>query len=126
MFFIKGRNMMKKEMILLKYEDCWADEFDVSSWQIVKADTWNSLKYNFLKKFKDKEFSFCFGTNEEMFYSWGIEFINKIDIQILTSDEVKMIKKIFKCTQMGQFDFIDIIEYAIDSAEESDEESEEE
>lgn len=109
---------MKKEKLLLKYEDDWADEFEISAWQIIDANKWNSLKDKFLEKFKDNEFSFYFGTNEEIFYSHGREFIDKIDIRVLTSDEVKMIKNIFKCTQMGPFDFIDIINFALESDEE--------
>jgi hypothetical protein len=105
---------MSKEKVLLIYEDNWTDEMDVYAWQITDMFKWESLKDEFLENVGNNEFSFYFGANEDMQYDNAMLFIDQIREQPLTTDEAKSIKKVFGCTEMGQINIIEKLQYGIE------------
>ncbi len=105
---------MSKEKVLLVFDDNWADEFDISAWQIVDKDKWESLREQFLEKVGDNSFSFYFGTNEDMEYDNASAFIDQISEKAITSEEAKLIKKIFGCSEMGTIDILGKLQYGIE------------
>lgn len=105
---------MSKEKVLLVFDDNWADEFDISAWQIVDKDRWESLRDQFLEKVGENNFCCCFGTNEEIDYDNASAFVDQISEKAITAEEAKLIKKIFGCTEMGAIDIIDKLQYGIE------------
>lgn len=78
---------------LIKFDKDWADEFNVYGFQIFEQVEWDKL-YKKLKKNKNKEVSFNFGTNE----GWDEEpiqsFLDDIEIIEITEDEKNIIEKL--------------------------------
>ena len=105
---------MNKEKVLLTYEDNWADEFDISAWQIVDMARWESLRDEFLEKVGENNFCCCFGTNEEIDYDNASAFIDQISERLITTEEAKLIKKIFGVAGMGSIDIIGKLQYGIE------------
>lgn len=105
---------MSKEKVLLVFDDNWADEFDISAWQIVDKDKWESLRDEFIEKVGENTFCCCFGTNEEIDYDNASAFIDQISEKAITAEEAKLIKKIFGVTEMGAIDIIGKLQYGIE------------
>ena len=111
---VETSDNMSKEKVLLVFDDNWADEFDISAWQIVDKDKWESLRDEFIEKVGENTFCCCFGTNEEIDYDNASAFIDQISEKAITTEEAKIIKKIFGCTEMGAIDIIGKLQYGIE------------
>lgn len=93
---------------LIKFDKDWADEFNVYGFKIFEQQEWDKL-YKKLKKNKDKETSFGFGTNE----GWDDEtiqsFLDDLEIIEITEDEKTTLEKLFN-DSFGVFpDFEDMV-----------------
>lgn len=91
-------------MILVMYEDDWADEMDIYGFCLMTSEQW---KY---KKNEIKHTSFpqevYFGTNEYNVYENPEEFLNKFTEKEVTESEAKTINKFFT-SDYGRFPFIE-------------------
>lgn len=115
---------MSKNKVLLKFEDNWADEMDICSWQIVDKAAFESIRDSFILKYEDREFNIGIGSNEDIEYDNAKAFLEKIDVTDITDEEVKTIKKLFKTLAMS--DPVDILETLTYLVEEVDEDIDDE
>lgn len=87
---------------LVKFDKDWADEFSVYGFAIFEQSEWDDL-YKKLKKNKNKEVSFGFGTNE----GWDNEsigdFLSDIKVIQITNEEKLVITKLFGGNDYGVF-----------------------
>lgn len=111
---VETSDNMSKEKVLLVYDDNWADEFNISAWQIIDKDKWESLRDQFLEKVGENNFCCCFGTNEEIDYDNASAFIDQIAERPISAEEFKTIKKVFGVTEMGAIDIIGKLQYGIE------------
>ena len=80
-----------KKFHLLKFDDNWADEMDVSGFVVYDEDEYKA----WLDKIPDRQFSYGIGTNEEIEYSDAEEFLRSVTVTSLTSEEVQFFFKFF-------------------------------
>ena len=79
---------------VLKFEDNYADEFDVEGFVVVKsefAEKWKELVGSF-----EDSFSFGFGSNEANDYDNGADFVSNITSVVITKEEAIVLANIFK------------------------------
>jgi hypothetical protein len=91
--------------VLVKFDDNWADEMDVSGFKIFdNLDAWEKCVNEFTKNRFDGEepeddeenyFEVYFGTNEYNEYESMDEFISNFDIAEISDEEAVAIEKIF-------------------------------
>lgn len=83
-----------KKFYILKYEDNWADEMDIQSFVILNEED----KINFYDKAKNnlnklnKELVVSLGTNEEIIFKKGSDFIKKLKVKEMSETEANIIK----------------------------------
>jgi len=80
------------EYVLVKWEDNWADEMDVSGFRIYEKPIWDNMQSK-LTAYKD-EFTICIGTNEEIDYSNGKDLLKCMTSVLLTESEYKAILRV--------------------------------
>lgn len=103
-----------KKYKLVKFDDNWADEMDISGYIIMESDKWEKIENN-LKNYKDRIYV-GFGTNEDNDYRNGKEFLNTIDVKNITEEEIKTLKKLLG-SEYGNTSF----SYAFENVDEGDE-----
>lgn len=83
---------MKKEMLLLKFDKDWADEFDVKGFAFLSVDQWEYYK----KEAKNCEYPIesYFGTNEAIEFDNAEDFISSFEVKPITIMEINMMKSI--------------------------------
>jgi len=89
-----------KSKVLLKFEDNWADEIDICSWQIVEKEDFELARDRFLENYKDREYSICIGTNEEIEYCNAEKFLSVIEVIDISDEEESVIIKVFGTSKM--------------------------
>ena len=102
------------DMLLVKFEDNYADEFDMSGFQIMTKDTYQEMRdaiVGFFKKHSIMEM--YFGTNEAMYWESASDMLGAFTSVEITAEEVSVIDKLFWRYERGWFpDVMDYIEYA--------------
>jgi len=94
-------------MLLIKFDENWADEMDVSGFKLFKSEQdWQKA----IKEFKDEReieddedccFSIYFGTNEENEYESFSEFLNCFEVTTVSDAEVSVLEKLFPKIDYG-------------------------
>lgn len=81
---------------LVKEDANWADEFDVASFKVIKAESKEDVIKK-IEKERDSEYpmSFYFGTNEDIEIQSREELEKALEIKQITDEELKVIKKFF-------------------------------
>ena len=87
-------------MILVKFDDNWADEMDVSGFKIFdNLDAWNKALEEKKKRREleddDQYFEVCFGTNEYIEYDSFSSFLNRFQITEISKDTAEIIGMLF-------------------------------
>jgi NurA-like 5'-3' nuclease len=92
-------------MLLVKFDDNWADEMDVSGFKLFdNLDAWNAAIAEFKaeKEIVDGEdnedngyFEVCFGTNEYIEYETVEEFLTQFDITEISDAAAAVIETLF-------------------------------
>jgi hypothetical protein len=87
-------------MILVKFDDNWADEMDVSGFKIFdNLDAWNKAleKKKTILELEDDEqyFEVCFGTNEYIEYDSFSEFLERFQITEISKDTAEVFGAMF-------------------------------
>jgi len=86
-------------MILVKFDDNWADEMDVSGFKLYdNIDAWNAAIAKFKEKRKiDEEnyFEVYFGTNEWIEYDSLDEFLNNFKVIEISDTDAAVIGAMF-------------------------------
>lgn len=92
-------------MNLIKFASNYADEFDVSGFQILTGDEWEELKQEALKYFSDDShrdsdygrisFAWYFGTNEELQFDSYEDWLNCIEVIPLDKIQTEVLHELF-------------------------------
>jgi hypothetical protein len=101
-----------KNMLLVKFDENWADEMDVSGFKLFKSQkAWDKA----IKEFKEEKeieddddccFSVYFGTNEENEYESMSEFLDLFEVIELSNEQANVIDSLFpeaSCSGFGHF-----------------------
>lgn len=97
-----------KKFYILKYEDNWADEMDIQSFVILNEED----KIKFYDKAKNnldklnKELVVCLGTNEEIIFKKGSDFIKKLKVKEMSETEANIIKNYISKKYYGPADIL--------------------
>jgi len=96
-------------MLLVKFDENWADEMDVSGFKLFKSEQdWQKA----IKKFKDEReiedeedccFSIYFGTNEDNEYTSFSEFLNCFEVTNISDAEAAVLLTLFP--DLVQFEY---------------------
>jgi hypothetical protein len=78
---------------LLRYDDNWADEFDVEGFRIYDQEEYDDFK----KRVKAAEYpqQMYFGTNEGIDVDSAKDYLDRIDVTEITEAEAKVLNKFF-------------------------------
>lgn len=82
------------EKVLVKFESNYADEFDVKGFRMFSKKEWNNIVKE-IKESKAFPMNWSFGSNEEIEYETPNELLKKFEVVVISSDEVKILKKLF-------------------------------
>jgi hypothetical protein len=87
-------------MLLVKFDDNWADEMDVSGFKLFdNLDAWNKALEEKKKRRElendDQCFEVCFGTNEYIDYDSFGSFLNRFQITEISKDTAEIIGGLF-------------------------------
>ena len=105
---------------LVKYADDYADEFDVSGFVTLTSEEMNEFDaaLNRLEKImKTRDFTFYFGTNEEMVYKDFKYFLEAISVSIISQKEGAFLLKQFG-KKYGTHPYLDIMNFVKNHEEE--------
>ena len=84
--------MSRKKMVLVKFDDNYADEFDVEGFRVMSAQEWN----DYVKKIeacKNWPQSKYFGTNEGCEWDCFEDYLSCFKIKPLTPGQARTIKE---------------------------------
>ena len=89
-------------MILVKFNDNYADEFDVGGFRFYEEKEWNKYKKLVKEKIKfPKEASF--GTNEFIEYNSAEDYFKCTEVKKLSEEEYNFLVKLFGKYGIGIF-----------------------
>jgi hypothetical protein len=92
--------------LLIKFSDNWADEMDVNGWVILDSQKWVKIKEK-VEAYNDY-FSIGFGSNQENEYENGEDFLEAINIRLLSENEFIVLTSCFG-SRYGNTSFYDQI-----------------
>lgn len=116
------------EYVLIKFEDNYADEFDVYGFVVTTKELYEAHKAKI--KRLNREIEICFGTNESLSWSTPEEFLNSWKVSNLTDAEADVFESNFKSwshvpgtrASFGMTHFFEL-EYFMDEYEFEDEDN---
>ena len=88
---------MIKEYVLVKFEDNWADEMNISGWRTYLKEDWDK----YVESVPSDSFPCTkyVGTNEEIEYENRKEYFNKFKVVPITEEECRTLNKLFNGEQ---------------------------
>jgi len=103
---------MSKQMLLVKFDSNYADEFDVEGFTIMSETEWEEHKAKVSAFFKKREQNFSFergrgrrpyddgvevyfGTNEQIIYETLDCYLRSFKVQKISDEEIEVLKKFF-------------------------------
>ena len=78
---------------LVKFEDNWADEIDISGFKLFEKDKWEELKKKILTI--TGEINIYFGSNEDNEYDNAEDLLSCFKTYPITSEQYNLILKLF-------------------------------
>jgi len=86
---------MNHQYVLVTLRCNWADEFDVYGFLVVSTDYFEDVKKRMLALDDDAYIELSFGTNQELTWSSGQEWLNSLSVTTLSSVEAAVYAKHF-------------------------------
>lgn len=86
---------MNHQYVLVTLRCNWADEFDVYGFLVVSTDYFEDVKKRFLALDDDAYLELSFGTNQELTWSNGQEWLNSLKVTTLSPVEAAVYAKHF-------------------------------
>ena len=77
--------------VLVTYNGNWADEMNISAISIFDKSQWDKIK-NFANGYKNG-ISVCIGTNEEVEFTDGNDWLSNMEVKAITDKDAKIIEK---------------------------------
>lgn len=92
----------------VKFEDNYADEFDLDGQFICTSDTLERYKEITEKYFSENdEFYFCFGTNEELEYNSAEELLSCYEIKEITEEQYDVLEEVDICSGINPLEMLE-------------------
>lgn len=86
---------MEKDMVLLKFEDNWADEMDVAGYEVITLRQLEHFNKRVEAYFSENDsFEYYFGTNEFIEYNSAIELLSKYSVLTITETDYQTLNKL--------------------------------
>jgi hypothetical protein len=82
-----------RKFVLIKQCIDYADEFDVYAFDVVPKDEWEANKKRILEL--TYELEYYFGTNEELTFADGEDYLNQIVVSDISEEEAQTLDKLF-------------------------------
>ena len=112
---------VEEEHYLVKFEENWADEMDISAFAVFSAKdyrNWRSVMGRLEKAMEHAVLTYTFGTNEEQEYEDFKEFVECFDVKPITKEQANTIREVFGIdTYYGGFPGIDTLNYYLEDME---------
>ncbi len=91
-----------QEVVLVEFQDNWADECDFSGFQVMTLPDFEDWK----SKIPEGEVNISFGTNEDNTYENKDAFLDTISVRVITEEEAWILRKLFPSSRFecGEFD----------------------
>ncbi len=80
-------------MLLIKFRDNWADEFDVSGWFVSSEEVWDAFK---AQPFEPTEI--YFGTNEGIEYESKSDYLSHFKTTSISDSDAEVLVRLFGAT----------------------------
>ena len=80
-------------MLLIKFKDNWADEFDISGWFVSSEETWDAFK---AQDFEPREI--YFGTNEGIEYESKADYLSRFKTKAISDSDAEVLVRLFGAT----------------------------
>lgn len=103
-------------LIVLKFEDNYSDEFDVSGMAIVERDWWENHKKEATERWGVGEREYGFGTNEDLIFEDADDYLSKFMVYDPTDAQVEFLQSLFGGDRFGC-----VPQLSFDDAEEDEE-----
>ena len=84
--------------VLVRYNDNYADEFDVDGFFALSDEDWKAYKTKIKKTIGEKTFTFGIGTNESIEYDGAKEYLSNLKPEKITQEEYDTLLKLFPYT----------------------------
>jgi hypothetical protein len=97
---------MTHQYVLVTLRCNWADEFDVYGFLVVSTDYFEDVKRRFLALDDDAYLELSFGTNQELTWSNGQEWLDSLNVTTLSPVEAAVYAKHFDIRAQS-YDFHD-------------------
>lgn len=111
----------EEECYLVKFEENWADEMDISAFAVFSAKDyrdWRSAMGRLEKAMEHAVLTYTFGTNEEQEYEDFKEFVECFDVKPITKEQANTIREAFGIdTYYGDFPGVDALNYYLEDME---------
>lgn len=101
------RKRLNDDLVLLRYDGNWSDEFDVNGLLIVEKTWWTAYQKDVREKFGKQEREVGFGTNEALTFCDADDYLFDITEVSATQDEILTMKKLLGGTEFGIFPLIE-------------------
>lgn len=83
-------------MLLVKYSDNWADEMDISGFNVLAEDQWNAHLAIAKKVFEENgSITYGVGTNEDVEFSSFKQYLSRFKVITITDEEAATLSKLF-------------------------------
>ena len=113
--------IVEEEHYLVKFEENWADEMDVSAFAVFSAKdyrNWRSVMDRVEKAMEQAVLTYSFGTNEEQDYEDFREFDGCFTVKPITQNQANTIREAFEIdTNYGDFPGLDALNYYLEDME---------
>lgn len=89
------------KLLLVKFNDDYADEFGVNGFHLFTEGEWNEYQ-DFVKSI-DFPFNIYFGTNERLEYENGDRFLQRMAAREISQETYDIVKDLFGSVRFGIF-----------------------
>jgi hypothetical protein len=90
--------------ILLKFNENYADEFDLEGFMAISDDEWNAYKEKIKVLIGKNSFQYSFGTNQSVEWNSAEDYLGSFDVTNISQNEYDVLLKLFPYRQFQNFD----------------------
>jgi hypothetical protein len=94
--YTENKMVHQNEYVLVKFDNNWADEFDIKGFVALSKEKWDEYKRKIKETFGENEFNWYFGTNEDLIFEEGaVSYLKSFSESKISKSEFDFLKKKF-------------------------------